>query len=151
MKFLVLLHVLSAIIGVGPTFFAHVLLRRRQTLEELRSSIRVDGKLEIFPKVGGTIAVITGLLLIWLGEYGPFTQLWVLGSLVLYVLIQVVVLGFAMPQQRKLAAWVLDPANQSAKELPTDVRASLAKASNYFYIASSLAIILFIFMILKPA
>jgi uncharacterized membrane protein len=39
MKILVLIHVLSAIIGVGPTFFAHVLLRKKQTLEELRMSL----------------------------------------------------------------------------------------------------------------
>ena len=50
MKFLVLIHVLSAIIGVGPTFFAHVLLRKTQTLEELRMSLRVGSRLEMFPK-----------------------------------------------------------------------------------------------------
>ncbi|MFC0274083.1 hypothetical protein ACFFIX_22300 [Metabacillus herbersteinensis] len=35
-KVLVLIHVLSAIIGVGPTFFAHVLTRKKQSVEQLR-------------------------------------------------------------------------------------------------------------------
>jgi hypothetical protein len=75
LKLLVLLHILSAIIGVVPTFFGHVILRRKQSLDELRSSLRVGRRLEAFPKIGGSIAVLSGLLFIWLGDYGSFMQL----------------------------------------------------------------------------
>ncbi|WNR43706.1 DUF2269 family protein [Paenibacillus roseipurpureus] len=150
-KFLVLIHVLSAIIGVGPTFFAHVLLRRNQTLEELRMSLRVGRRLEIFPKIGGSIAVLSGLLLIWLGDYGSFMQIWLLGSLIAYVLIQIIAIGFATPNQKKLGGWVLDPTNLQETALPGDQILLWAKARNYFYAASTVGVILFIFMILKPS
>jgi hypothetical protein len=150
LKLLVLLHILSAIIGVGPTFFGHVILRRKQSLDELRSSLRVGRRLEPFPKIGGSIAVLSGLLLIWLGDYGSFMQLWLFGSLILYIIIQIVAIGYAVPMQKKLAKWVLDPANQQVKELPNEQRNTLVKASNFYYLASAGGVILFIFMIMKP-
>lgn len=151
MKFLVLIHVLSAIIGVGPTFFAHVLYRPKQTVNELRQSAKLAGLLEFFPKIGGTIAVLSGLLLFWLGEYGTFTQLWLLGSLFLYVLIQIVVIALATPPAKKLAQWLADPANKHHQDtLPEAPKQLLRQVNNLFYVATSMGTLLFIFMILKP-
>lgn len=148
--FLILIHVLSAIIGVGPTFFGHVLYRKNQTFQELKSSMGLGKHLEKFPKIGGTIAVLTGILLICLGNYGTFMQLWQAGSLAIYVCIQVTVIAFGAPVGKKLAQWVFNPENAHLVELPAEQKAWLAKLSNIFYIASSLGVLLFIFMILKP-
>lgn len=52
MEYLILIHIISAIIGIGPTYFGHVLLRQNQSLEELRTSLKLAGKLELFPKIG---------------------------------------------------------------------------------------------------
>lgn len=150
MKWLVLIHVLSAVIGVGPTFFGHVLLRRSQSLPDLRANLKLGKYLEFFPKIGGSIAVLSGLALILIGDYGSFGQLWLYGSLVLYVLIQVVVIALVTPQQKKLANWVLDPANAQASELPAEQRSLLGKVSNLYYFASAMGTLLFIFMIVKP-
>ncbi|BBI32802.1 DUF2269 family protein [Cohnella abietis] len=150
MKWLVLVHVLSALIGIGPTFFGHVLLRNNQTLEQLRHSMKLAGRLDFFPKIGGTIAVITGILLICLNDYGPVTQLWLIGSLVLYVLIQIVVIGFMAPTQKRLAKWVFDASNLSKVELPQEQRAILSRANSLYYVASAMGLLLFVFMIIKP-
>ncbi|KIL38903.1 hypothetical protein SD70_23395 [Gordoniibacillus kamchatkensis] len=150
MKWLILLHVLSSIIGVGPTFFGHVLLRRKQSLHDLRASLRIGKRLEAFPKIGGSIAVLSGLILIWVGNYGSFAQLWLYGSLILYVLIQVIVIGIITPNQKKLAGWVFDPANERAQEIPPQQRSLLGKVSSLYYCASTLGVLLFIFMIMKP-
>ncbi|RIW33990.1 DUF2269 family protein [Bacillus salacetis] len=151
MKFLILLHVLSAIIGVGPTFFAHVLVRKKQTAEHLRHSLKMSALLENFPKIGGSLAVITGLVLYFVGEYGAFTQVWLLGSLILYVLIQIIVIGFVTPQSNKLQEWLDAPENKDvAGELPEEAQELLNRMNSYFYFASALGITLFIFMILKP-
>jgi len=150
MQWLVLIHVLSAIIGIGPTFFGHVLVRNNQTLEQLRHNLKLAGGLDFFPKIGGTLAVITGILLIVLNDYGTFTQLWLVGSLVLYVLIQIVVIGFVAPSQKRLAQWVFDEANRSRTELPQEQRNILARANSMLYIASAMGVALFVFMILKP-
>jgi uncharacterized membrane protein len=150
LKVLVLIHVLSSILGVGPTFFAHVLLRKGQSLEELRTSLKLGKILEFFPKVGGTVAVLSGILLLIIGSYGGFDQLWIIASLIAYICIQFIVVGLAAPVQKKLAAWVFDPINLKADNLPQLQKSALTKVSNLFYIASTLGVLLFIFMILKP-
>lgn len=151
MKFLVLIHVLSAIIGVGPTFFAHVLYRKNQSVNELRQSMKLAAVLEFFPKIGGTVAVLSGLLLIWLSDYGAFTQLWLIGSLILYVLIQIVVIALATPPAKQLAKWLVDPANRSIQEeLPEAPKKLLLRVNGLFYVASGMGTLLFILMILKP-
>jgi len=149
-ELLVLIHVLSALIGIGPTFFGHVLVRKNQTPEQLRHSLKLAGRLDFFPKIGGSLAVITGILLIVLNDYGTFMQLWLVGSLVLYVLIQVVVVGFVAPMQKRLAQWVFNEANLNATELPGEQRDVLTRANSMLYVASAMGLALFIFMILKP-
>lgn len=150
-KFLILIHVLSAIIGVGPTFFSHVLLKRNQSVESLRLTTPLLKKLEFFPKIGGTIAVLSGLALLFLGDYGSITELWLIGSLILYVLIQIVVIGFVTPQLKQLTSWLDDPKNSATSgALPAPQQGNLMKANLYFYYASAMGTLLFIFMILKP-
>jgi uncharacterized membrane protein len=150
MKWLVLIHVLSAIIGVGPTFFGHVLVRNNQTLEQLRHSMKLAGQLDFFPKIGGSIAVISGILLISLNDYGSYTQMWLVGSLILYVLIQIVVIGFVAPAQKRVKQWVFDAANASKIELPQEQRVNLSRANAMLYAASVMGLALFVFMIIKP-
>jgi hypothetical protein len=69
---ILILNVLSAIIGVGPTFFGHVLTRKKQSVQELRFSLNLWKYLEFFPKIGGTIAVLSGFILIITGNYDHF-------------------------------------------------------------------------------
>jgi hypothetical protein len=83
---LIFIHVVSAIVGIGPTFFIHVLLRKGQTYGQLRNSLGLTQALEKFPKILGSLAVVSGLLLAWLGDYS-YKQFWIYGSIALYVLI----------------------------------------------------------------
>lgn len=151
MKLLVLVHVLSAIIGVGPTFFAHVLLRKNQSVESLRQSMAVGKHLEYFPKIGGLIAVLSGICLTVFGNYGSFLQIWLIGSLILYILIQIIVIGFIAPANRKLAAWIFDPQNLGATVLPEEIRKLHHRANRFYWAASVGGVLLFTLMILKPA
>ncbi|MDR4887107.1 DUF2269 family protein [Fredinandcohnia sp. QZ13] len=150
MKFLILVHVLSAIIGVGPTFFAHVLLRKNQNAVQLRQSMALSQTLNFFPKIGGSIAVLTGILLVIIGNYGSFLNLWLIGSLIIYILIQIVVIGIIDPNAKKLAGWVFDENNKEAVDLPKEQSQLLSKISNQFYFATAFGVLLFILMIWKP-
>ncbi|PGS53674.1 DUF2269 family protein [Bacillus sp. AFS041924] len=150
MKILMLIHVLSAIIGVGPTFFGHVLTRSNQTVEDLRMSYRFFKYLEMFPKIGGSLAVISGLTLYFLGNYGSFTQLWLIGSLVLYILIQIVVIGLIAPKQKRIENWLFDEKQKDVNELDQDIVKAQNHVNKLFYFASFMGVVLFIFMILKP-
>ncbi|MBB6674100.1 DUF2269 family protein [Cohnella nanjingensis] len=150
MKWLVLVHILSAILGVGPVFFSHVLLGPRQSANELRHSIRLFKTLELFPKIGGSLAVLTGLALVFIGDYGRFMQLWIFGSLVLYILIQIIVIGFVAPAAKQLSTWLNDPSNRKADALPPEQQAFWMRANKLFWMASTLGTLLFAFMIMKP-
>ncbi|MYL34467.1 DUF2269 family protein [Pontibacillus yanchengensis] len=150
MSLLVLIHVLSAIVGVGPTFFAHVLVHPDQTSAQLRESLALGKKLEYFPKIGGTIAVVSGLLLIWLGDYGSFMQVWLVGSLILYILIQIIVIAMVTPKSRRVHYWVNLEENKQATALPLKQEQLLKSVNTWFYVASTLGVLLFILMILKP-
>ncbi|MFI8576332.1 DUF2269 family protein [Rossellomorea aquimaris] len=108
MEWLILLHVLSAIIGVGPTFFAHVLTRPDKTIEQLKVTTELNKRLEYFPKIGGSIALLTGFILFYTGDYGSFAQLWILGSVLLYVFIQLIVIGFITPVSKKITFYFYD-------------------------------------------
>lgn len=145
MEWLVLIHILAAIIGVGPVFFYPVLFRKRQTDEELRYSVQLSSKLDLYPKAGGTLAVLSGILLVVLGSYGSFMKLWLFGSLVLYVVIQVIVIGMIAPRIKKLQAALTEKGNQEGirDRLHLDIR-------KYFIMACALGLVLFIMMIAKP-
>jgi hypothetical protein len=150
MKWLVLIHVLTAIIGIGPTFALHILLRKNQSVPESRSSFKTISGLLLFPKILGILAVVSGLILFNVGSYGSFIQLWAIGSLILYILIQIIVIGFIGRLSPHLEKWLVDPVSQSVQILPVEQIKLRNKLSNYLNVSSILVIVLFIFMILKP-
>ncbi|REE78756.1 putative integral membrane protein DUF2269 [Paenibacillus taihuensis] len=149
MKFLVLLHVLSAIIGVGPTFFIHALFGKKENVGELRSAFKLGSKLELFPKIGGSIAVITGLILVFADGW-KFVSFWIIGSLVLYVAIQVLVIGFASPVTKRLGKLIAETKLTSDQAVPDEQKQLLARANKLYYGATAMGTLLFILMILKP-
>ncbi len=150
MELLVLIHVLSAIIGVGPTFFGHILSRPNQSVDDLRASYRFFKYLELFPKIGGSLAVLSGIVLFLIGNYGSFTQLWLIGSLMLYIFIQIVVIGLITPKQKRVAKWLFDEKNKDEDLINLEILKTQKHVHFLFYVASFMGVILFIFMILKP-
>jgi len=151
MKWLVLIHVLSAIIGIGPTYVLPIILRKKQSVLELNYSLKIGSFLELFPKTLGLLAVLSGLALFFTGDYGRFTQIWLMGSLILYIIVQIIVIGFSVPTVKKLKGWAADPANHQLQTLPSPQAQLLNKSLNLTYLACILGVILFVFMIIKPA
>jgi len=150
MSALILLHVLAAVIGVGPTFFSHVLMRKNQTVGELRQSIKLSKRLELFPKIGGSLAVLSGLLLVILSDAYVFQDFWVWGSITLYVLIQIVVIGVVAPRSKKVADWLASSDLAYDAALPAEQESWLRQANGLLYIATFMGVLLFVFMFMKP-
>ncbi|WP_164472620.1 DUF2269 family protein [Cohnella candidum] len=149
LNILVFIHVVAAIVGIGPTYFGHVLLRQGQTWGQLKSSLVYTKTLEKFPKILGSLAVLSGLLLAWLGDYG-FDQLWIYGAIAIYVIIQIVVIGFMAPAGQKLADTVFASAEPADRPVPHDIAARLSKVNKINWIATTLGIVLFLLMFFKP-
>ncbi|WP_096154889.1 MULTISPECIES: DUF2269 family protein [Bacillus] len=150
MEWLILAHVLFSIFGLGPFLFGNILLRKQQTLSDLRHNVILLHKLELFPKIGGTLSVITGILLVLFGSYGSILQIWLICSLLLYISIIILVIGFISPTVNRLQHWLFHPSNRATTQLPPKQLVQLKIASNLFMITSVLAIIIFVLMILKP-
>ncbi|MBD3920266.1 DUF2269 family protein [Paenibacillus sp. PR3] len=148
---LVVVHVMAAIIGIGPTYFSPVLLRTGQTTEQLHSSFRLGAILELFPKFGGSLAVLSGLALVIIGDY-QFKDVWIYGSIAIYVIIQILVIGFVAPRQKKVLNWLLDQASavRTSTNPPIEYNALLSQVRTIHYIATVLGIALFVLMIVKP-
>lgn len=149
MEWLVLLHVMSAIIGVGPTYFSHVFYRKGQTVDELRQSMKLAGYLELFPKIGGTLALLSGIALVLVNDLS-FGQFWIVASLSLYFLIQVVVVGFAVPRAKKLVASLQNLTLPGNAAVPAPTAAALGTLNGLMFLATGMGTILFALMVLRP-
>lgn len=150
MEWLVLVHVLSAVLGLGPAYAFPFILRNTSSAQEMEKAVSLVARLEKFPKAFGTVAVVSGLLLFWLGSYGSIMQLWILGTLIVYVLIEVLIVGFLNPTARKLHASLQSADRTAGKELPSPIPQMYARVRNLHLWASVLSLFIFIFMILKP-
>jgi len=148
---LVAVHVLAAVVGIGPTFAYHAFLRPNQTARQLLFSLAALRSLDRFPKIGGPIAVLSGIALVAAYDYGGIRQLWLSGGLLLFVAVQVVVVGLAGAPQKTLAAWSASAAEQPEPVVPLEVREALRKMNVYMWWAHALAVLLFLLMIVKPA
>jgi hypothetical protein len=148
---LVVIHVLSAVIGVGPTYFFPALLRPSPSPADLRSVLATAQRLARYPQVGGPLAVASGIALVCLVDTHLFSQTWVAGSIALFVAVQVIIIAVAVPATKKLAAWAFHPNNADATAL-TPVAESLYRRVRTAHMAASvLGTGLFALMILKPS
>ncbi|MBM7680994.1 hypothetical protein JOD43_001160 [Pullulanibacillus pueri] len=83
-KILVLIHILSAILGMGPGFVFVFIKRTAQTMTELRHSYRITFLLHRFVMLGGTLLLVTRLLMGSL-HVVLFQQGWYITSLILFL------------------------------------------------------------------
>ncbi|HLK36267.1 MAG TPA: DUF2269 family protein [Polyangiaceae bacterium] len=150
MALLAIIHVLAAVIGVGPTYFFPALLRSSLPPSELRGVLELSRRLARYPQIGGPVAVVSGIALVFAIDPHLFSQKWIIGSIVLFVAIQVVVMAFAVPATKKLAAWAFHPANANANVLPPEAESHYRRLRAAHTVAAVLGTVLFGLMIAKP-
>jgi uncharacterized membrane protein len=81
---LVFIHIFSAILGMGPGFMMILIVQKSSNLTELRHSYVIRNRLHIFTMVGGTLLLISGLLMGTI-NITLFQQGWYVTSLVLFL------------------------------------------------------------------
>ncbi|WP_276352254.1 DUF2269 family protein [Cohnella caldifontis] len=150
MVWLVAIHVLSAVLGLGPAFAFPFMLRSASTAPEMKRNLQQVSYLETFPKIFGTLAVLSGLGLFFWGSYGPFMQVWIIGSLMVYAAIEILVIGFLNPAAAKLLK-LLGESRATAAEPPNPEMIGLyARTRNLHLWSGVLGIVLLTLMIVKP-
>ncbi|WP_453991821.1 DUF2269 family protein [Bacillus nitroreducens] len=83
-QILVFIHIISAILGMGPGFILTTVVKKGDTMTELRHSYAIRHRLHIIVMIGGISLLVTGLLM---GAINPylFKMGWYVTSLVLFL------------------------------------------------------------------
>jgi uncharacterized membrane protein len=143
---LIVLHVLAAIVGIGPAFILPVLGRSAKSGSQLRFVFGIIQKINKFPKIGGITLIVTGILLMIVGKFG-FSVLWLNFSLLLFVIIEIIIIGFIEPQMRKVAQIVM---SSQGEEFPDGFELSMKKVVPLERTVHLLTVIIIILMVVKP-
>lgn len=144
--FLKLLHVLSAILGLGPGFVMIYTVTLAQNMEELRHAYLIRNRIHLFVMVGGSLLLLTGLGM-GLINTAWFHTGWYVTSLVLFL----IALGFG--------PFILSPLSKPIKELlkthkgkeiPPAYFKRCKKLFFYERLENIIFLIIIVLMILKP-
>ncbi|WP_274365852.1 DUF2269 family protein [Paenibacillus thermotolerans] len=150
MEWLVVIHVLSAVLGLGPAYAFPLMLRKASAVDEMKRNVQQVSYLELFPKVFGTLAVLSGLALFFIGSYGSFVQTWIIGSLAVYVVTEILVIGFMAPATRNLLKMMDAPEIESGGEPALAMVKLYSHVRNLHVWAGILGLLIFILMVAKP-
>lgn len=149
MQVLIWIHVISAIVGIGPTFAFGLFLLKNQSVSQLRHSLNMLDRALMFNKMGAPLAAVSGILLMVLGNYGGWLQLWILGALFLFIVITVL----SIPLGNKLKVlqeWADKPEHNGESKLPSAQENTVKQMHITINVIHVLSILLFTLMILKP-
>ena len=145
-KILVVLHVIAAIVGIGPAFVLPLLGSSAKTGSQLRFVFGIIQKINKFPKTGGITLIVTGVLLMIVGKMG-LSELWLNLSLLFFIIIEVIIIGMIEPRMRKITALVMA---SEGEEIPQGYQGSMNKIIPLEATVHVLTIVIIILMVVKP-
>jgi len=145
-SFVLLVHVLSAILGMGPGFVMIYIVTKATSMTELRHAYMIRNRLHNFVMVGGTLLIITGLLMGYMRPY-LFHMKWYIISLSLFV----IALGFGpvvlSPRSKPIKALLK---THPGEEIPATYYKLARKLFFYERVENILFVIIIFLMVLKP-
>ncbi len=145
-RILVLIHVLSAILGLGPGFILIYVVTKASSMTELRHSFLIRKRLHVFVMVGGTLLLLSGLAMGYLNPY-LFRQGWYVASLILFL----VALGFGpvilSPLSKPIKALLK---TQKGEDIPKEYYKLTRKLFFYERMENVIFIIIIVLMVLRP-
>jgi uncharacterized membrane protein len=147
------LHVMGAIVAFGPTFSVFPIVGQLASKEPQHANFaaRVNGRVAQVRTVPLAIFQgITGLVLIWLTGFNPFTQLWLGLAIVLYV----IALGYAtavqVPAGRRIAELTAAPPPPGAAGPPPELLAAVRRSKQGGLLLELLIVAIVVLMVTKP-
>jgi uncharacterized membrane protein len=145
-RFLVLIHVFSAILGLGPGFIMIYIVTKAKTMTELRHAYAIRNRLHIFVMIGGSLLLITGLAMGSLQPY-LFRMGWYVTALTLFL----IALGFGpiilSPRSKPIKALLK---SHTGDKIPGEYYRLAKKLFFYERIENVIFLIIIVLMVLKP-
>ena len=145
-SFLLLIHVFSAILGLGPGFIMIYIVTKAKNMTELKHAYLIRNRVHVFVMVGGTLLLLTGLLMGFLNS-GLFQAGWYLTSLILFF----IALAFGplvLSPRSKPIKKLLN--NHKGEKIPEEYYQLSKKLFFYERIENLIFLIIIVLMILKP-
>lgn len=144
--FILLVHIIAAVCGLGAAFALPILMNMPKTMGEAQFAFTVNTGIEKLVKAGSIILLITGLIL---GALNPslFTEIWYISAIVIYLATQPVV---AVILPKKIAEQQKILESHTGEELPDsyiEIAKKMAPFNTFTHIA---AIVLIVLMVTKP-
>jgi uncharacterized membrane protein len=145
-KIIVVLHIFSAIIGMGPGFILTTVVKSGKTMTELRHSYAIRHKLHIFVMAGGTLLLVTGLIM---GFMNPslFRMGWYVTSLILFLAALAIGPLVLSPRSKPVKALL---ASHKGEEIPEEYYRISKILFRYEHLENAIFIVIIALMILKP-
>lgn len=145
-KLLVIVHVFSAILGLGPGFILTFLVNRAETMSEVRHGFILRRRIHTFVVIGGMLLLITGLSMGFLNT-ALWSQWWYVISLVLYLITlaagPLVLVNFIKPIKKMLVDY-------KGEKIPKDYEYYANKLFFSEHILNLIFIVIIFLMITKP-
>ena len=143
---ILLIHVFSAILGLGPGFVMIYIVTRASTMSELRHAYLIRNRLHIFVMVGGTFLLLSGLAMGFINTY-LFRMGWFVTSLVLFL----VALGFGPVVLSPLSKPIKTLLKQhQGEDIPQQYYHLSKKLFFYERIENVIFLVIIMMMVLKP-
>ena len=146
------LHVMGAIIAFGPTY-TFPIIGRMAGAEPQHANFAARVNEAITKQRIVPLAIfqgVTGLVLIWLTGFNPFTQLWLGLGIVLYV----IALGYALAVQAPTGKQIVElssaPPPPGASGPPPELVAAVKRAQRGGIFLSLMIVLIVILMVTKP-
>ncbi|MFD2118065.1 DUF2269 family protein [Paenibacillus yanchengensis] len=143
---LVLVHVLSAILGMGPGFVMTYIAMKATTMTELKHAYYLRHRLHIFVMIGGTLLLITGLAMGFINRY-LFSAGWYVTSLLLFL----VALAFGpfvlSPRSRPIKQLLHE---HNGEQIPQQYFPLSQRLFFYEHIINIIFLIIIVLMVMKP-
>ena len=145
-KVIVFIHIFSAIIGMGPGFILTTVVKTGNTMTELRHSYKIRHKLHIYVMIGGTLLLVTGLIMGFLNP-SLFRMGWYIISLILFLIALASGPILLSPRSKPVKALL---ESHKGDEIPEEYWPLAKELFLYEYVANVIFIIIIILMIWKP-
>ena len=145
-SFILLIHILSAILGMGPGFVMIYVISKATNLSELKHAYIIRNRLHQFVMVGGTFLILSGITMGIMQPY-LFYRGWYVSSIVLFL----IALSFGPFVLAPKSKPIKELLNQHTRENIPEAYYPMAKKL-FFYerIENSIFILIIILMVLKP-
>lgn len=145
-NFLVVVHILSAILGLGPGFVMIYIVTKSKNMAELKHAFFIRNRIHHFVMLGGILLLVTGLSMGLINPY-LFKAGWYLISLILY-LIALAAGPFILKPLAEPINEIL--ANHKGEEIPSSYHEHAKRLFFHERILNTIFIIIILLMIIKP-